>query len=412
MHWSQSRRKVQMITGILLLVLYLSTQSSVSKMIVGMHIPILVCMDSTYIPSSMEKFLMRNYKRVYPFYTYMEEAAQYTAVVEDESTYEKLLELEGTDEERDIDKDNADIIDNDLKEAMKIENDKIKNNSKEDGDYASDKNNPIKVEGSFLKASAKSVQYKKQDIADFKDLVGKFYAVDSTTMVDANQLNVEALLGKNMSLTTDNSAPQILIYHTHASEGYADSTTGDLSTTVVGVGEHLADILREEYGYNVIHDTGVYDTVRAKAYNVAAPALEQILKENPSIEVIIDLHRDQVQEGSKLAMNLNGVPTARFMFFNGLSRTKKTGDISYLANPYIADNLAFAFQMQLACNEYYPGITRKIYLKGYRYNMQYRAKTLLIELGAQTNLLQEAMNACDPIAHILHMVLSGEEPSE
>lgn len=400
-----------MITGMLLLVLYFSFQSSLSKMVVGMHIPILVCMDNTYIPSSIEQFLMRNYERVYPFYAYVENAVQYTAVVEDESTYEKLLELEGTDEERDTYNDDTDTIDDDLKEAMKNENEKVKSAGKET-ERSSDKIDTMGMSGTFVKPTEKSVQYKRQDLADFKSLIGQFYAVDSTTMVDAQQLNADALLGKKMNLTIDNSKPQILIYHTHASEEYVDSTTGDFSTTVVGVGEHLADILKEEYGYNVLHNTGVYDTVRAKAYNVAAPAVEQILKENPSIEVVIDLHRDQVQEGSKLVMNLNGVPTARFMFFNGLSRTKETGDIDYLYNPYIADNLAFAFQMQLACNEYYPGITRKIYLKGYRYNMQYRAKSLLIELGAQTNTLEEAMHACDPIAHVLHMVLDGEEPSE
>ena len=64
--------------------------------------------------------------------------------------------------------------------------------------------------------------------------------------------------------------------------------------------------------------------------------------------------------------------------------------------------------MQVISNEYYPGITRKIYLKGYRYNMHYRGKSLLIELGAQTNTVEEIMNACDPLAHILSLVLAGE----
>ncbi|MDY4068256.1 MAG: stage II sporulation protein P, partial [Lachnospiraceae bacterium] len=76
--------------------------------------------------------------------------------------------------------------------------------------------------------------------------------------------------------------------------------------------------------------------------------------------------------------------------------------------PNLGENLAFSFRMQLAAAEYYPGITRKIYLKGYRYNMQYRGKTLLIELGAQNNTVEEIRNACDPLAHILHLVLSGQ----
>ena len=96
------------------------------------------------------------------------------------------------------------------------------------------------------------------------------------------------------------------------------------------------------------------------------------------------------------------------MFFNGLSRTNKTGEIDYLQNPNLDTNLAFSFQMQMAAGEYYPGLTRKVYLKGYRYNMHYRGKTLLIELGAQNNTVEEIMNACDPLAHILWLVLSGE----
>ena len=97
------------------------------------------------------------------------------------------------------------------------------------------------------------------------------------------------------------------------------------------------------------------------------------------------------------------------MFFNGLSRTRQKGDIDYLPNPYVNDNLAFSFQMKLKAEEYYPGLTRKNYINGYRYNMHLRPRTLLIELGAQNNTLEEAMNACDPIAHLLDLVLSGEE---
>ena len=136
------------------------------------------------------------------------------------------------------------------------------------------------------------------------------------------------------------------------------------------------------------------------------------MAENPDIEVIIDLHRDEVAADRKLVTDISGRPTARFMFFNGLSRTNKTGEIDYLQNPNLDENLAFSFQMQVAANEYYPGITRKIYLKGYRYNMHYRGKTLLIELGAQTNTVEEIMNAIDPLAHILSIVLNGEAPAE
>jgi len=126
--------------------------------------------------------------------------------------------------------------------------------------------------------------------------------------------------------------------------------------------------------------------------------------------VVIDLHRDGIEdESNRLVMELDGRSTAMFMFFNGISRTKSTGKINYLQNDYLQENLAFSFQMKWKAEEYYPGLTRKNYLNAYRYNMHLCPKTLLLELGAQNNTLEEAMNACDPIAHILHMVLSGKE---
>ena len=66
--------------------------------------------------------------------------------------------------------------------------------------------------------------------------------------------------------------------------------------------------------------------------------------------------------------------------------------------------------MQAACNEYYPGIARRIYLKAYRYNMHLCPKSLLIELGAQNNTEEEARNACELLAHVLDLVFSGKEP--
>ena len=240
-------------------------------------------------------------------------------------------------------------------------------------------------------------------------LIKAFYAVDSTTKAGDDLLQLDRLLSRDMRVTGSTEAPQILIYHTHSQEAFTDSVPGDASTSIVGVGEHLADLLRERYGYQVMHHTACYDQERDYAYSNSLPEIEKLLADNPSIEVVIDLHRDEMPADKRLVVDLQGRPTAQFMFFNGLSRSKK-GEIEYLENPYLADNLAFSFQMQAACNEYYPGLARRIYLKAYRYNMHVCPKTLLIELGAQNNTVEEAMNACDPLAHVLDLVLSGEEP--
>ena len=262
---------------------------------------------------------------------------------------------------------------------------------------------------SNFRPAVQQVQIDRTQLADYETLVRNFYAIDSNTMAGSDQLSVEKLLGMDMTLPQEGDGPQILIYHTHSQEAFADSVPGDVNTGIVGVGECLTKILTEQYGYRVLHHTGQYDVeTRDNAYSRALPAVEQILAENPSIQVIIDLHRDEVAEETKLVTDIQGRPTARFMFFNGLSRTRKTGDIDYLANENQEANLAFSFQMQLKAAEYYPGLTRRIYLKGYRYNMHLRPRTLLVELGAQNNTVEEAINACDPLAHILDMVLKGE----
>lgn len=247
-----------------------------------------------------------------------------------------------------------------------------------------------------------------EDYREFEALVGKFYTVDASTYTTAEELSAKKLSSVDMKMAGSASGPQILIYHTHSHEGYADSAADDASTTIIGVGEHLAEILRQEYGYQVLHHTGVYDEDRDYAYSNALPALEQVLKENPTIEVVIDLHRDSVAADTRLVTEIGGQQTARFMFFNGLSRVRELGEIGYLPNENLQGNLAFSFQMQKTCEEYYPGLARKIYLKGYRYNMHLKPRTLLVELGAQNNTVQEAMNACGPLARVLDMVLSGE----
>lgn len=256
----------------------------------------------------------------------------------------------------------------------------------------------------------KQSQVDLEALGSYETLIREFYTIDANTTAGSDQLNVGRLLEQDMTLEKNPEVPQILIYHTHSQEAFADSIPGDAATTIMGVGEHLAEILRETYGYNVVHHLGQYDIEsRDDSYSVALSDIQQVLDDYPSIQVVIDLHRDALPESTHLAMDLDGRPTARFMFFNGLSRTKKTGNIAYLYNENQDGNLAFSFQMQLKAMEYYPNLTRKIYLKGYRYNMHLKPRCLLVELGAQNNTVEEAMNACDPLAHILNLVLSGAE---
>ncbi len=250
-------------------------------------------------------------------------------------------------------------------------------------------------------------------LSDFQYLLNNFFVVDPNTTVDGSQINAGTFLGDSLALEEDSSVPQILIYHTHSQEGFADSIEGDESTSVIGVGDYLTSILQDVYGYQVIHRKDAFDLMegqldRSKAYNYALPVIEQVLAENPTIQVVIDLHRDGVPEGKHLVTEINGKPTAQIMYFNGLSRTVKNGNLDTLPNPYIEDNLSFSFQLSYQAARYYPQLTRCIYLKGYRYNLHVRPRSILLEVGAQTNTVEEAMNAMEPFSVILDKVLKGE----
>ena len=263
--------------------------------------------------------------------------------------------------------------------------------------------------GVFVPVQAPVATYSKEQLKEPGFIKETFYSEDPTTQIRADQLDYDTLMGFDASLKQDNCNTQILVYHTHSQEAYIDSVQGDANTSIIGVGEHLCDILRTQYGFNVLHHTGEYDIDgRDFAYSNAMAGLDKVLAENPTIEVMIDLHRDETNANTKLVTTIQNKTMAKFMFFNGLCYTRELGNLENLPNPYIQDNLSFAFQLQLAAEEYYPGITRRIYLKGYRYNLHYRPKSLLIELGSQTNTVEEAMNSCEPLAHIIAMVLNGE----
>ena len=249
-------------------------------------------------------------------------------------------------------------------------------------------------------------------LADYDYLLGQFYIIDSNTEADAVQINAEDFLKQDLKISKDTETPQILIYHSHSQETFADSREGEEADTIVGVGDYLTRLLTETYGYQVVHLKEQFDMAsgeldRSAAYDYARDYLEPYLQENPDIQVIIDLHRDGVPEDRRLVTEINGKPTAQILFYNGLSYTTARGSLDYLPNPYIQQNLAFSFQLEYQAAQYYPEFYRGIYLAGYRYNLHFRPRSILLEAGAQTNTVQEVKNAMEPFADVLNKVLQG-----
>jgi len=251
--------------------------------------------------------------------------------------------------------------------------------------------------------------YTIDDIAMFRDferLRNNFYTVDRRTNMAPAWFCVDTFMSHDLRLTPLGSEPRVLIFHTHLSEMYADSR--NIQEGVMAVGAQLAQVLEHRHGIPALHITERFDIVRGESYEVMEPRIRQILAENPSIEVVIDLHRDGVPEHRRLVTNIDGRPTAQIMFVNGLSQRYRDGvlsEITSLPNPHLGTNLAFSFRAQLAANTLYPGIARKIYLNAFRYSLHMKPKSLLIEVGAQTNTLQEALNAVEPLSDILATVL-------
>ena len=247
-----------------------------------------------------------------------------------------------------------------------------------------------------------------EKLNDYDYLMQKFYNVHPTTTADRDLMQAEEFLSMNLSIKKNSEVPQILIYHTHSQETYADYLENP-EADVIHLGEYLAKLLREK-GYNVYHDESIYDyrngkLDRSAAYTYALDGITGLLQKYPSIEVVLDIHRDGVAEGTRLVTEIGGGETAEIMFFNGTSMSPE-GPIEYLPNPNLKNNLAFSFQMQLLAAGKYPGLTRKIYLKGLRYNEHVRARSALIEVGAQTNTYAEAKAAMVPFSDLLDQILT------
>lgn len=250
-------------------------------------------------------------------------------------------------------------------------------------------------------STAVQARYTWNQLTDFDFLIDQFYQVHKSTSIYPSQLNGESILKTDLTISHDGDGPEILIYHTHGSEYFKDSDPDNPDTLITGVGEELCRILTEKYGYRVLHDTTVFPY--NSSYTLGRKKAEELLETYPSIQVILDLHRDASPK-QHLVTEIDGKPTAQIMFFNGMCQTKE-GAIASRKNENLETNLAFSLQMKLAAEELYPGFTRKNYLKAYRYNMDLAGRYALIEVGAETNTLEEEINAMEPLAEILHVVL-------
>ena len=368
--------------------------------------------------------LQKNVFRQLPLYRFLEGQAMEDLQRQDQETYEKLVESNTRYLGKMVREENKDArVTPGITKTPQI-TESVKNELEmteapkpgQDNTRAAVTEPPAEEETATAAAQVAPVpeiDLAPETLADYDYLMNHFFIVDSATETTAEQINAAQFLAEDLTLPKEAGLPQILIYHSHSQETFCDSREGKEEDTIVGVGDYLTELLSETYGYQVMHVTEKFDLAggeldRSKAYDYARAWLEPVLKENPSIQVVIDLHRDGVPDDRRLVTEINGKETAQLLFYNGLSHTINSGDLSYLPNPYIQDNLAFSFQLEYQAALYYPKLYRGIYLAGLRYNLHLRPRALLLEAGAQTNTVQEVKNAMEPFADILDRVLQGK----
>lgn len=277
------------------------------------------------------------------------------------------------------------------------------------------KEKPVKAAANVIvpMPKLKGKLYTANNIGSFDSVINKFYIITAATTIKESDMPIKAAMNEKFKIKGNNKKPQILIYHTHSQEEFCNSNGND-STTIIGVGDRLARILEDQFGYNVIHDKSTYDIVdgkldRNEAYDQSRVGVKKILDKYPSISLILDIHRDGVNEDTRLVTEINGKKTAQVMFFNGMSRFKTTGNIDYLYNPYLYENLALSLQMKVNAEAYYPGFARHNYVNAYKYNLDLCKQSMLIEVGAQTNTYQEVRNAAEPLARLIDIVMGKKK---
>ncbi len=218
-------------------------------------------------------------------------------------------------------------------------------------------------------------------------------------------IDVAALLEQPLRYR-QSQGPKVLIVHTHATEAYLgtdDYHSTDPQQNVVRVGQELCDRLNA-LGIETVHDTDLNDLDGyTGAYEHMADGIAQYLQRYPSIEMVIDVHRDAVEDdsGAEIALtgSIDGVSAAKLLLVMGT-------DAAGMEHPNWRDNLACAVQIQALCEKNAPGIFRDMSLRSQRYNQHLTANSILLEVGTAGNTLQEALVSIDYFAQQLALLLS------
>lgn len=245
------------------------------------------------------------------------------------------------------------------------------------------------------------------------------FSADDSQLLDTYDMcglsvDMASLLTQPLDWNLAGTEPTVLILHTHTTESYTQQQTDykeiaafrtlDEENNMIQVGEHVAQLLRQQ-GIQVLHDTTLHDYPSyTGSYNNSRQTVKKYLEQYPSIQVVLDLHRDAAEHdnGSQMATEatVDGKDAAQLMLVVG---TNAGG----LLHPNWQENMALAAKLQTLLEKQWPGVCRPICFRSERFNQDLLPGALLVEVGAAGNTLEEALVAADCLAWALSQLSRG-----
>lgn len=227
--------------------------------------------------------------------------------------------------------------------------------------------------------------------ANLSAISGIYTEYDGTAVANTTDFDIGENLTKSVKMPTfTDGKPAVLIYHTHTTECYRNekgiTNTEDASQNVVAVGDAMKRVF-EDAGYETIHLKTILNRDFSNAYPTARAAVEKVLEENPSIQVVLDIHRDSISSNGVdyyPVTNVNGKEAAQIMFVCGT-------DAKGLSHPKWRENFTYALQLSRKMGELYGELSRPVNLRTDRFNTHFTPYTLLVEVGSSANTLSQAV---------------------
>ncbi|MBN4069484.1 stage II sporulation protein P [bacterium AH-315-G05] len=247
--------------------------------------------------------------------------------------------------------------------------------------------------------------YDKDDLGEESEGI---YLVRDKVIIDSLK-NIDDMNFRNIDMPAkiswSSELPQILIYHTHGTEAYKPASEGNFHTlkkeySVFVVGEILTREL-EKRGFNVIHDIMYHNYPSfGGSYKRSLERAEKILKANPSIKVVLDVHRDGFNH-IHLNPNINSIIKNNQVEINGEISTKFQVVVgSETPNRNEVEN--FAGLIKAVSETMFPGFAKPILTKPYgRFNQFLSDHYLLLEVGSNANTIEEARRAAHHLADVI-----------